>query len=86
MRNKAQELELRTIMQGLEEFATFMSYRGNSQGLRIISVETVQQYHASQQQSEKPTLKAKADVVPITKPSQEQSLRRSLSFNDRITH
>lgn len=82
MTKKAQEIELRTIMQGLEEFATFMSYRGNSSGLRILSVETVQQYQAQQEQ-------AKADVIPIKKaqPSKRhQSLKRALAFQDRMTH
>lgn len=43
MNKKSQELELRNIMQGLEEFATFMSFKGNNAGLRIISVESVAQ-------------------------------------------
>lgn len=34
-------MDMRTIMQGLEEFATFMSFQGNSSDMRIISVETV---------------------------------------------
>ena len=40
MKSSSQELELRNIMQGLEEFATFMSYQSDYSGLRIISVET----------------------------------------------
>ena len=40
MSTRSQELELRNIMQGLEEFATFMSYQSDYSGLRIISVET----------------------------------------------
>ena len=40
MKKHNQELELRNIMQGLEEFATFMSYQSDYSGLRIISVET----------------------------------------------
>ena len=43
MNKKAQELELRNIMQGLEDFATFMSFKGNGTGLRILSVESVTQ-------------------------------------------
>lgn len=43
MKTKAQELALRDIMQGLEEFATFMSYRSDYEGMRIISVETVRE-------------------------------------------
>ncbi|MDT8311118.1 MAG: hypothetical protein RQ732_06710 [Methylophaga sp.] len=40
MKTSSQELELRNILQGLEEFATFMSYQSDYSGLRIISVET----------------------------------------------
>lgn len=41
MKNKSLELDLRQIMQGLEEFATFMSYKSNYEGLRILKVETL---------------------------------------------
>ncbi len=83
MSNKAQELEVRTIMQGLEEFATFMSYQGNSSGLRILSVESVQhaQYY---------TQPRSADIIPITKREQKsdqyQTVHRSLAFQERYTH
>lgn len=40
MKTNSQELEIRNILQGLEEFATFMSYQSNYSALRIISVET----------------------------------------------
>ena len=40
MTNKTLELEVRQIMQGLEEFATFMSYQSNYEGLRSLKVET----------------------------------------------
>lgn len=40
MKTNSQELEFRNILQGLEEFATFMSYQSDYSGLRIISVET----------------------------------------------
>lgn len=39
MKNKALELDLRQIRQGLEEFATFMSYQSNYEGLRILKVK-----------------------------------------------
>lgn len=83
MTNKAQELEVRTIMQGLEEFATFMSYQGNSSGLRILSVESVQQaqYYTQPQN---------ADIIPLTKrqhkSNKNQTVHRSLAFQDRLTH
>ncbi len=37
----ARELDARDIMQGLEEFATFMSFQSNHSQMRILSVETV---------------------------------------------
>lgn len=40
MKNKSLELDLRQIMQGLEEFATLMSYQSSYEGLRILKVET----------------------------------------------
>jgi len=39
---KAQELEARNIMQGLEEFANFVSFSGNHSEMRILSVETAE--------------------------------------------
>jgi hypothetical protein len=84
MSKKSQELELRNIMQGLEEFATFMSYQSNSLGLRIISVESVEQ----DLENSKP--QQNADILNFkqrcpAKPNQ-QSLQRSLAFQDRQVH
>ncbi len=50
MKNKSLELDLRQILQGLEEFATFMSYQSNYEGLRILKVET-QHEHTEQQRT-----------------------------------
>ncbi len=84
MKKKAQELELRNIMQGLEEFATFMSYQSNSLGMRILSVETVEQ------DQERVKTHTKADVLSFkqrTPPEvDQQSLYRSLAFEDRQVH
>lgn len=82
MKNKSQELDMRNIMQGLEEFATFMSYQSNSLGLRIISVETVAQDRAIQ-------VKEKAQVVSLNQRkhvANRQDLKRALSFQDRQVH
>lgn len=40
MTTRAQELDVRNILQGLEEFASFMSYQSSYEGLRILSVES----------------------------------------------
>ena len=85
MNKKAQELELRNIMQGLEEFATFMSFNGSSTaGLRILSVETVAQFDQPQQPNKE------ADVINFPKQpslnSDEQYIHKSLKFQDRQFH
>lgn len=71
-------------MQGLEEFATFMSYQSNSLGMRILSVETVEQ------DQERVKTHTKADVLSFkqrTPPTpNQQSLYRSLAFQDRQVH
>ena len=85
MKNKSQELELRNIMQGLEEFATFMSYQSNSLGLRILSVESVEQDRQrveSQHKADVLTFKQR-DTPPI---HEHQTIQRSLAFQDRQMH
>jgi hypothetical protein len=85
MNSKAQELELRNIMQGLEEFATFMSFQGNTNGLRILSVESVEP-----EQNQQPKLKQKAQVLPIKQQKsideEIQAVHKLLSFQDRKVH
>lgn len=87
MNKKAQELELRNIMQGLEEFATFMSFRGNSAGLRILSVESVTQSELAKPQ------KRSEQVIHLSQAAKspsnlhlKQSSHKSLSFQDREYH
>ncbi|PHS68114.1 MAG: hypothetical protein COB23_09735 [Methylophaga sp.] len=81
MNNKAQELDMRNIMQGMEEFATFMSFQSNSGSLRILSVETVEQSKSMK------TERQMAQVLTMPRPAlvsaNDQSLHRSLSFQDR---
>lgn len=82
MKTKSQELDMRNIMQGLEEFATFMSYQSNSLGLRIISVETVAQDRATR-------VKEKAQVLSLKQRKHvpnSQDVKRALSFQDRQVH
>lgn len=40
---KQLELDCQQLLEGLEELATFMSYRSDCSGLRILSIETVEQ-------------------------------------------
>jgi hypothetical protein len=80
MSKKALELETRNILQGLEEFATFMSFDSDLSGMRILSVESVTH------PNEKPIPQKKAEVIsmPInrkqTENNNDQQLYKSLSF------
>jgi hypothetical protein len=84
MSKKSQELDLRNIMQGLEEFATFMSYQSNSLGLRIISVESVEQDLENSKPQHKADILAFKQRIPAEQ--DQQSLERSLAFQDRQVH
>ncbi len=87
MSDKAKELDVRNIMQGLEEFANFMSFNANSNGLRILSVETVEQaIEPSVQISTADILDMKKHALKKKKNAQQQSLNKSLSFSDRQVH
>jgi len=44
MVNKALELDMLNIIQGIEEFATMMSYQSNYAGVRILSIESPADY------------------------------------------
>lgn len=59
MKKHSQELEFRNILQGLEEFATFMSYQSDYSGLRIISVESAAADNSLQ------TTRPSADIVSL---------------------
>ncbi|MFW5451850.1 MAG: hypothetical protein ACKE9I_09635 [Methylophagaceae bacterium] len=87
LNKKTQELDLRNIMQGLEEFATFVSFQSNYSDLRIISVESVE---SEKQES---TVKQRAQVHSIRKAqthgtSENNPLtsHKSLAFQDRQAH
>jgi len=86
MSNKAKELDIRNIMQGLEEFANFTSFNASSNDLRIISVETVEQA------VEHEKIASSAEILDMKqhslrkKNAQQQSLNKSLSFSDRQVH
>ena len=77
MNKKSQELELRNIMQGLEEFATFMSFRGTSAGLRILSVESVAQPEFTRSE------KRNVHIVNQSNLDAKQSVNKVLSFQDK---
>jgi len=86
MKNKAEELEVRNIMEGLEEFANFMSFRSNTTGLRVLSVET------TEQDIQSPPVQSKASVSDIRQQANrkhlnaQQSLNNSLVFSDQKIH
>ncbi len=86
MNNKAQELELRNIMEGLEEFATFMSFKGNSAGLRILSVESVTPPENIRPDNRTAQIIKIPEQTPQSNSHPKQSLNKSLSFQDRKYH
>ena len=77
---KSQEMDIRTIMQGLEEFASFMSFSGHNGDMRIISVETVDRAASSY-----PPMEQGASSKVLTMSDQHHK-RKSLSFSDRTMH
>ncbi len=80
MSKKALELETRNILQGLEEFATFMSFNSDLAGMRILSVESVNR------PIEQRIPQQKADVITMpsdhsrAKKNNSQQLYKALSF------
>lgn len=83
MNKKAQELDMRNIMQGLEEFASFMSFQGSNGDLRILSVETVEQ---SERRAESQQTAQVFKMPRQNTSANDQSLHRSLSFQDQQMH
>lgn len=81
MSKKALELETRNILQGMEEFATFMSFDSDLSGMRILSVESVTR---PSEKKKLPQKKAEVITMPLhrakTKNSRTQQLYKSLSF------
>jgi hypothetical protein len=87
MTNKAKELELQNVMEGLQEFATFMSYQSDYSNLKILSVESVEQAKITDAELNRP----KADVIPISKAQQAKQKEatnhhKSLRFFDKVVH
>ena len=87
LNKKAQGLDLRNIMQGLEEFVTFVSFQSSYSDLRIISVESVE----SEQQVA--SIKQRAQVRSIRQPQTQadskeykQAVHKSLAFQDKQIH
>ncbi|MFW5426385.1 MAG: hypothetical protein ACKE8G_02390 [Methylophagaceae bacterium] len=80
MSKKALELETRNILQGLEEFANFMSFDSDLSGMRILSVESVE----SSRKQTIPQKKADVIAMPVNrnkaKNNNDQQLYKSLSF------
>ncbi len=77
---KSQEMEIRTIMQGLEEFASFMSFNSNNGEMRILSVETVDRSSPSYPTDEQ------ASPTKILAMNTNSQQHKSLSFSDRTMH
>ncbi|EMR13240.1 hypothetical protein MPL1_06079 [Methylophaga lonarensis MPL] len=78
MTKKWQELELRNIMQGLEEFATFISYRSHFGDMRVISVESVS---SSDRQADN---YHSADILAFRKKPADSQLNESPPLQQKI--
>jgi hypothetical protein len=84
MHSKHQELELRTVLEGLEELSTFMSFQSDCGGLRILSVETVEeaaQRELAEQSENVVSLQGKRPAVGMP-----DTISKSLQFQDRLLH
>jgi hypothetical protein len=84
MHSKHQELEIRTVLKGLEELATFMSFQSDCGGLRILSVETVEeaaQRELAEQSENVVSLQGKRPAVGMP-----DTISKSLQFQDRLLH
>jgi hypothetical protein len=86
MKNKAQELELRHIMEGLEEFATFMSFQSDYDGLRILSVETTQEAKARDLREQQRAKVISLDSKRRTRSPQTNTISKELRFCDQSFH
>lgn len=79
LNKQALELEMVNISQGLEEFATFVSFQSRSDNFRILSVESVAR------DLEIELAKQSIDVLDLEehrskKRLQQQFIKKSLSF------
>lgn len=86
MSKQALELDMVNIIQGLEEFATFMSFNGNTSGLRILSVQSVEKEMELEQ------AKQSIDILDLEKHrtkrklKKQQTIKKSLSFTGIQSH
>ncbi|KGM08223.1 hypothetical protein LP43_0646 [Methylophaga thiooxydans] len=82
--DKQQELDCQRTLEGLEELATFMSYRSDCSGLRILTIETIGE--AEQRES----AERRADVISIERrrrlKHQPITISKELRFNDLNFH
>ena len=83
MTDKSQELELKLVMEGMEEFATMLSYASDYKQLCILSVETVEE--AMQRE----LAEKSANVITLEsrrRQSLPTNISKSLRFQDRHFH
>ena len=86
LNKQALELEMVNISQGLEEFATFVSFQSRSDNFRILSVESVER------DIEIELAKQSIDVFDLEKHrtkkkmGKQQIIRKALSFTGTQTH
>jgi hypothetical protein len=81
---KQQELNSQQALEGLEELATFMSYRSDCSGLRILSIETTEQAEMRE------LAEKHANVTSIERKqylkNKPETISKELRFNDLHFH
>jgi len=82
--DKQQELNCQRILEGLEELATFMSYRSDCRELRILSIETAEQAQLRE------VAEQHAKVISIERKrslkNRSVTISKELRFNDLNFH
>lgn len=79
LNKQALELEMVNIDQGLEEFATFMSFQSRSDGFRILSIESVKR-DLEIEKAKKSVGIFDLEKHRIKKKIEQQVIRKALSF------
>lgn len=83
MTDKSLELELRLVLEGMDELATMMSYRSDCVELRILSIETVEEAR------QRELAEKSANVITLESRRQHNApsaIRNALRFQSRQFH
>jgi hypothetical protein len=79
MKHKSLELDLQMTLEGMEELAHFIGHHSTATGLRILSVETVEETAQRERADKSTNVISLASRRPHTEP---EPISRSLRFKD----